>query len=404
MREEKMKLTLNGKYNTAIVMTDFVEPAAVGQIIALCSQEMFKDSQIRIMPDCHEGKGCIVGFTAQVKDKIVPNLIGVDIACSVSAYKLDAKDIDFAKLDAVIRQHIPSGMSFRKDMSKLVDNDFSNKIKKVCKEIGDLDDFGRHICSLGSLGGGNHFIEIDKQGDEFWLLIHCGSRNFGLKVCHYHQERADKAYNERLQALRDKASSYSDQERVGYLKSIDALKLPPDFRYLEGELFDKYVEHMTIAQEFATLNHKIIAHEICSRMGWKQVETIFTYHNYLEFVGNREVVVRKGAVSAKNGELLIIPLNMRDGSLICRGKGNPDWNCSAPHGAGRVLGRGDAKRDLSLDDFKETMKDVWTTSVSRGTLDESPMAYKDMSIILDCIGETVDIVGRITPAYNFKAV
>ena len=399
-----MKLTLNGKYNSAIVMTDFVEQEAIGQIIAICSQDMFKDSRIRVMPDCHKGKGCVVGFTAQVKDKVVPTLIGVDISCSVSAYKLDAKKIDFERLDATIREHVPSGMSFRKNISKMVDQDFSKKIKDVCREIDDLGDFGRHICSLGSLGGGNHFIEIDKEGDEFWLLIHCGSRNFGLKVCNYHQAQADKAYNERLQALRDKTNDYPERERAAYLRSIDALKLAPDFRYLEGKLLDKYVEHMRVAQEFATLNHKIISHEICSRMSWNVSETIFTNHNYLEFVGEREVIIRKGAVSAKEGEKLIIPLNMRDGSLICVGKGNTDWNCSAPHGAGRILGRGDAKRELSLDDFKETMKDVWTTSVCRGTLDESPMAYKDMNVILDSIGETVDIVGRITPVYNFKAV
>lgn len=397
-------MELKGKYNTAVVMTDFVESDAIGQIIAICSQEMFKESQIRVMPDVHKGKGCVVGFTAKVKDKIVPTLIGVDISCSVSAYKLDAKNIDFDKLDAVIREHVPSGMSFRKNISKLVDNNFAKKIKDVCREIDDLDDYGRHVCSLGSLGGGNHFIEIDKDDDGFWLLIHCGSRNFGLKICNHHQAQADKAYNERLQSLRDKAEKYPEKERVAYLKSIDDLKLAPDYRYLEGSLLDKYVEHMKVAQEFAALNHKIISHEICSRMGWSVSETISTNHNYLEFVGDREMIIRKGAISAQNGEKLIIPLNMRDGSLICVGKGNPEWNCSAPHGAGRILGRGDAKRQLSLDEFKETMKDVWTTSVCRGTLDESPMAYKDMNLIIEAIGETVDIINRIVPVYNFKAV
>lgn len=391
-----MKLTLQGKYNSAVVMTDFVEQEAIGQIITICSQEMFKDSQIRVMPDCHLGKGCVVGFTARVKDRISPNLVGSDISCSVSAHKIDKKDINFERLDAIIREHVPSGMSFRSNISKMVDRKFEAKIKSVVKEIGDMEDINRHLCSIGSLGGGNHFIEVDRDDDSLWLLVHCGSRNFGQKICNFHQKKADKAYNEKLSVLR--AGNRDDRQ------SVESLKLHPDFRYLEDAALDKYIEHMVVAQEFAALNHQVIAHEICSRMGWSIVESIFTNHNYLEFLGKREMIIRKGAVSAKKNERLVIPLNMRDGTLICQGKGNSDWNFSAPHGAGRVLARSIAKKELTLEKFQEEMKGIWTTSVCRGTLDESPMAYKDMGLIVDAIGETVDIVKRIVPVYNFKAV
>lgn len=397
-------MLLRGKYNTALVMTDFVESMAVGQIIAICSQEMFKDSQIRVMPDCHAGKGCVVGFTAKVQNKMAPNLVGADISCSVSAHKLDAKTIDCEKLDQVIRQFVPSGMAFRKEISKMVDRKMETKIKAVCKEIGDTGELGRHLCSMGSLGGGNHFIEVARDGDDFWLLIHCGSRNFGQKICHYHQNVADDLYNAKLNGLRSEASQHSAAQQAALLQSLDGLKLAPDFRYLEGTALDNYIDHMLIAQEFATLNHHIIAHEICSRLGWKVTDIIFTNHNYLEFLGGREMVVRKGAVSAKKDELLVIPLNMRDGTLICRGKGNAEWNHSAPHGAGRALARSVAKRELSLEEFKEAMQNVWSSSVCRGTLDESPMAYKDMNLIIGGIGGTVEVLRRIMPVYNYKAV
>ena len=401
-----MKLEVKGKYNSAIVMTDQIEEECVGQLVTLCSQEIFKDSQIRIMPDCHAGKGCVVGFTASIKDRIIPNLVGVDISCSISTYKLDVKEVDFEQLDNVIRKYVPSGMSIRSIVSKLVSDNLKAKIEKVCQEIGDENGYNRHLKSIGTLGGGNHFLELNKDKDGYlWLSVHCGSRNFGKKICDFHQDKAIKVYQDRIDAKRVFAlSQIPPKERQDWIKNhIDSDKLPPELRYLDGEDLDLYVEHMKVAEEFATVNHQVIVHEICSHMGWNVVDSIFTHHNYIEFLGNREMIIRKGAISAKKGERVIIPLNMKDGSIVGIGKGNEEWNQSAPHGAGRVLSRGKAKSVLSVEEFQDKMKDVWSSCVSESTLDESPMAYKDMNVIIDAIGETVDIVDRIIPIYNFKA-
>lgn len=401
-----MKLEVKGKYNSAIVMTDQIEEECVGQLVTLCSQEIFKDSQIRIMPDCHAGKGCVVGFTASIKDRIIPNLVGVDISCSISTYKLDVKEVDFEQLDNVIRKYVPSGMSIRSTVSKLVSDNLKAKIEKVCQEIGDENGYNRHLKSIGTLGGGNHFLELNKDKDGYlWLSVHCGSRNFGKKICDFHQDKAIKVYQDRIDAKRVFAlSQIPPKERQDWIKNhIDSDKLPPELRYLDGEDLDLYVEHMKVAEEFATVNHQVIVHEICSHMGWNVVDSIFTHHNYIEFLGNREMIIRKGAISAKKGERVIIPLNMKDGSIVGIGKGNEEWNQSAPHGAGRVLSRGKAKSVLSVEEFQDKMKDVWSSCVSESILDESPMAYKDMNVIIDAIGETVDIVDRIIPIYNFKA-
>lgn len=401
-----MKLEVKGKYNSAIIMTDQIEEECVGQLVTLCSQEIFKDSQIRIMPDCHAGKGCVVGFTASIKDRIIPNLVGVDISCSISTYKLDVKEVEFEQLDNVIRKYVPSGMSIRSTVSKLVSDNLKAKIEKVCQEIGDENGYNRHLKSIGTLGGGNHFLELNKDKDGYlWLSVHCGSRNFGKKICDFHQDKAIKVYQDRIDAKRVFAlSQIPPKERQDWIKNhIDSDKLPPELRYLDGEDLDLYVEHMKVAEEFATVNHQVIVHEICSHMDWNVVDSIFTHHNYIEFLGNREMIIRKGAISAKKGERVIIPLNMKDGSIVGIGKGNEEWNQSAPHGAGRVLSRGKAKSVLSVEEFQDKMKDVWSSCVSESTLDESPMAYKDMNVIIDAIGETVDIVDRIIPIYNFKA-
>lgn len=404
MKDKEM--LVQGKYNTATVMTDQIEEECVGQLITLCSQEIFKDSSIRIMPDCHAGKGCVVGFTATIKDKIIPNLVGVDISCSISTYKLNVKEVDFQKLDNVIRKYVPSGMSIRSTVSKLVSDDLKSKIEKVCKEIDDESSYLRHLKSIGTLGGGNHFLELNKDKDGYiWLSVHCGSRNFGKKICDYHQDKAINIYQERISESKKKAMlELPPQERQQWLiDNQEIQKLPPELRYLDGEDLDLYVEHMKVAEEFAKVNHQVIVDEICSHMDWEVVDSIFTHHNYIEFLGNREMVIRKGAISAKKGERVIIPLNMRDGSIVGVGKGNKDWNESAPHGAGRILSRGKAKEILSLDEYQQEMSNVWTSCVSQATLDESPMAYKDMSVIVDAIGETVDIVDIIKPIYNYKA-
>ena len=401
-----MRMEIRGKYNSALVMTDQVEEECISQIITLCNQEIFKDSQIRIMPDCHSGKGCVIGFTAKIKDKIIPNLVGVDISCSISTYKLNVKEVDFEYLDQVIRKYIPSGMSVRSTVSKLVSQELKDKIYQVCKDINDVDGYRRHLQSIGSLGGGNHFIEINKDKDGYiWLSVHCGSRNFGKKICEYHQNKAIKLYQKRKDEKREyMLSQIEPKDRQEWIRNhIDSEKLPEDLRYLDGEDLDLYVEHMKIAEEFATVNHKVIVNEICSHMNWNVVDSIFTHHNYIEFLGNREMIIRKGSISAKKDERVIIPLNMKDGSIIGVGKGNSQWNESAPHGAGRVLSRGKAKEILSVDEFQDKMKDVWSSCISENTLDESPMAYKDMNVIIDSIGETVDIIDRIIPIYNYKA-
>lgn len=400
-----MKQTVVGKFNSAMVMTDQVEPMCIEQIETLCNQEIFKDSQIRIMPDCHAGKGCVIGFTATIDGKICPNLVGVDISCSVSTYKIDATNVDYEKLDQVIRKYIASGFAVRNKVSEIVPQELKDKIYKVCQDIGDINGYNRHLLAIGSLGGGNHYLEmnIDKNNN-YWLSVHCGSRNLGKKICEYHQNKAIQYCKDKYeQARKYDLSQILPQDRQQWIKDHKVEPIPESLSYIEGEDLDLYIEHMKVAEEFATMNHKVIVHEICSHMGWNVVDSIFTHHNYIEFLGGQKMVIRKGAISAKVGERVIIPLNMRDGSIIGIGRGNPEWNLSAPHGAGRVLARGKAKETLSLDEFKDTMSNVWTSCVDETTLDESPMAYKDMNVIINAIGETVNIVDRIIPVYNFKA-
>ena len=400
-------MKIQGLYNTAISMIDTLEPECVEQIQGICSLEYMKDAKIRIMPDSHAGKGICIGFTAYVNDKICPNFVGVDISCSISTYKLNVKDVDFEKLDKTIRQYVPSGNSVRQTVSELVTEDMKAKVREVSNNMGETQDvYNRHLRSIGTLGSGNHFLELNKDKDGYlWLSIHCGSRNFGKRICEYHQNAAINSYNARIKAEREYAlSQIPPQKREAYLKNnVAKEQLKPDLCYVEGEALDLYIKHMKIAEEFATMNHQVILHEICSHMGWEVVDSIFTHHNYIEFLGGRQMIIRKGAISAKKGERVIIPLNMKDGSIIGVGKGNTEWNESAPHGAGRVLSRAKAKESLSLDQFKEEMNGIWTSCISENTLDESPMAYKDMSVILDTIGESVEIVDRIVPIYNFKA-
>ena len=399
-------MKIEGLYNSAVCMIDELEPECVEQIKGICSLEYMKDAKIRIMPDSHAGKGICIGFTAYVNDRICPNFVGVDISCSISTYKLDVKEVDFEQLDKVIRNYVPSGLSARQKISELVTDEMKEKVREVCEDIGDMDSYDRHSRSIGTLGGGNHFLEINKDKKGYiWLSIHCGSRNLGKKICEYHQNVAIESYNQKIKDERARIlSEVPPQERQEFLKNFKNKEiLKPDLCYVEGEDLDLYIKHMKVAEEFATLNHKVILHEICSHMGWNVVDSIFTHHNYIEFLGGRKMVIRKGAISAKEGERVIIPLNMRDGSIIGVGKGNVEWNSSAPHGAGRVLSRAKAKETLSLDEFNEKMDGIWTSCISMNTIDESPMAYKDMNIILNSIGDSVEILDRIVPLYNFKA-
>ena len=365
---------VNGTYSEAKIFTDNVEDEALSQIQSICNHPIFENEKVRIMPDVHAGMGCVIGFTSTMTtDKVVANLIGVDVGCGMNVNCVGAVDIDFSKLDSVIRENIPHGFNACNTKHFLFEG-LEKDIKEVCKIIGDENKLEYHLLSLGTLGSGNHFIELNVDSNNLkYLVIHSGSRNFGNKVAKYYQDLAERA-------CQDKS-------------------LSKDLMYLEGTLADEYLYCMKIAQRFAMQNRYIMADTIMEKMGLNCLESFTTQHNYI----SDDSIIRKGAVSAKLGEKLIIPMNMRDGSLICVGKGNEDWNTSAPHGAGRLMSRTKAKKNILLNDFVKSMEGVYTSCVSAGTLDESPMAYKPMYEIIENIGDTVEILEVIKPLYNFKS-
>jgi len=363
-------LTVTGKHNTAICYTNALETAAYEQIKTVCDRPEFANSKIRIMPDVHAGKGCTIGTTMTISDKIVPGMVGVDIGCGMETVKLAEKEIDYAALDALIRKQIPSGRDVRKTHHALVDEIDLDALR--CKDKVDLD---RARKSVGTLGGGNHFIEVGRSDEgDLYLVVHSGSRHIGSQVADFYQ-------NEACKALRKSG-------------------IPKDLAYVEGSMFNDYIHDMKIIQRFATLNRQAMTAVILAGMGLTETERFTTIHNYID---TDEMILRKGAVSAKDGEKLLIPINMRDGSLICIGKGNPDWNCSAPHGAGRLMSRMSALKKLSMEEYETEMQGIFTTSVNRKTLDEAPMAYKPMDEIITNISDTAKIVTRVRPTYNFKA-
>ena len=394
------------------IFTENIEDSAREQIDLLLEQEPFKDCKIRIMPDVHAGAGCVIGFTGNLGDKVIPNIVGVDIGCGMLCVQLGNIDLDLEKLDKIIRECVPSGFDIHNERKTRFD-DILNL--KCYRELKDTKRFER---SIGTLGGGNHFIEVDVDDENNkYLVIHTGSRNLGKQVADYYQELANQLINYGKQEFIDKKNAlikeYKEQGRKTEIQ--DALKelnkeylenknkMPKDLCYLEGEHRENYLHDMKICQEFACLNRKTIALEIMKELGCalsfpgNNFETI---HNYISFEDN---IVRKGAISAKEGELLLIPMNMRDGCILGVGKGNDDWNQSAPHGAGRIMSRNKAKETLSITDYEESMKDIYTTSVNLDTIDEAPMVYKPMQEIIDCIGDTVEIIKIIKPIYNFKA-
>ena len=400
---------------------NLIEQEAIEQIYALAKSEAYKDNIIRIMPDCHAGAGCTVGTTMLITDKVTPNLVGVDIGCTVSAWqiklpkKANAKqwfDTIKEKLDDVIREHVPSGFNIRKTLDDVP--------KEISERVGKLQfdadvDYSRMLYSLGTLGGGNHFISVewDEENNNLWLLIHCGSRHLGVQVCKYWQNKAinnRRTHKGEVDELIKKLKAEGREKDIqSELKKIERPKISNELAYLDKNLdgndFVSYLFDMVRCQCFADYNHKTIAAVIAKHMGWKYCDTIVTMHNYIEASSPDKPfhgILRKGAVAAHAGRKLLIPMNMRDGSLICVGKGNPEWNWSAPHGAGRIMSRSQAKAQLDINEFKDSMKDVYTTSVSTNTIDESPMAYKPMEAIIGAIGDTVDIIARIKPLYNFK--
>jgi RNA-splicing ligase RtcB len=391
---------LQGKYNLAKVFTDNVESTAQSQIIELLNQEFVKDSKIRIMPDTHAGAGCVIGTTMTIQDKIVPNLVGVDIGCGMEVIEILNEDIDLEKLDKVIYENIPSGFAVRKTEHKYADNINFDSLK--CKNHVNID---RAKLSIGTLGGGNHFIEVNKDSNgKIYLVIHSGSRHLGKQVAEYYQELGYNELininNQKTNLIKKLKSEGRENEIQSAIKEISIPKFPKSLAYVQGKNFKDYLHDMKIVQEFAVYNRKAMIDEIINKLDLNTSNQFTTIHNYIDM---EEMILRKGAVSAQKFEKLIIPINMRDGSLICIGKGNKDWNCSAPHGAGRLMSRSKTKELVTMEEYEKSMHGIFTTSVNQSTLDESPMAYKPMQEIIDNIQNTVDILNIIKPIYNFKA-
>lgn len=401
---------VKGKYNTAKVFTDVIDETSLKQIQLLCNQEFTAGEKIRLMPDVHAGAGCTIGTTMTIKDKIVPNLVGVDIGCGMETLVIHkdsdvAKNLSGAVLDKIIRKNIPCGFDIRKKPHDFVSEVEWNKVKgKFTKN--------RAILSLGTLGGGNHFIEADKDDEgNLYIVVHSGSRHAGLEIAEYYQEMAWNQLNQKTKA--DLDAMIAELKATGRQSEIEEKRIemnaqiktaiPKDLAYVSGYLFDDYINDMKIMQKFAALNRKAMIDTISIGLRIKKedlIEQFTTIHNYIDI---ENMILRKGAVSAKKGEKLLIPINMRDGSLVCLGKGNKDWNCSAPHGAGRVMSRMKAKRQLRMEEFKAQMSGIYSTTVSKETLDEAPMAYKTMDDIVNNINPTAHIEKIIKPIFNFKA-
>lgn len=389
-----------------------IENEALEQINTLLNQDAFKNCKVRIMPDVHAGKGCVIGFTADLGNKVIPNIVGVDIGCGMLCVSIGHREIDFEKLDNVIRTYVPSGRNVHDGRKTR----FEELQDLYCYR--ELRDTKRIERSIGTLGGGNHFIEVDVADDGYkYLIIHTGSRNLGKQVADYYQNLAyelmcgkDDLYDRQEKLIADYKATGRKSEIESAIKELRrnfravTPKLPKDLCYLEGKYREQYLHDMRICQKFAYMNRVMIAQIICNHMGWGVGAEIPDYfeciHNYIDHDSN---IVRKGAISAKYGEKVLIPINMRDGCILGTGKGNEDWNCSAPHGAGRLMSRMKAKEIIRMSDYSDSMDGIYTTSVSEETIDEAPMAYKSIDEIVECIGDTVDILAILKPIYNFKA-
>ena len=397
-------LEIKGKFNTAKCFCSIIEDFAKEQIQSMCDSEIFANNKIRIMPDVHAGKGCTIGTTMTITDKIVPNMVGVDIGCGMETLNLGKVNVDFKKLDAIIRKNIPSGRDVRD-----THHPFNSEISIEALKCKDNVNLNRARRSIGTLGGGNHFIEIDKDDeDNIYLVIHSGSRHLGKEVAAFYQQEGLYALNnvahyqitETIERLKAEGRTTEINSTIKEMKRMHKTLKANPFSYVEHKLFDDYIIDMKLTQQFALLNRKAIADVILNGMNWTSLESFSTIHNYID---TENMILRKGAVSAQAGEKFLIPINMRDGSLICIGKGNPDWNFSAPHGAGRIMSRKQAFATLSLEEYQKSMENIFSTCVSKDTLDESPMSYKNMDDIINNISPTAEIIKIIKPIYNFKA-
>lgn len=400
-------LTYKGKYNEAVVYTNNIEQEAVSQLIQLCDLEFMKDAKIRVMPDVHSGKGCTVGTTITLTDKVIPNLVGVDIGCGMHVVQIAEKAdaIDLPRLDNVIKKYVPLGHEVRTIAFMKYYDQIKNELAAMTSAFNT--DLVRAKLSLGSLGGGNHFIELDADDNgNVYLVIHTGSRNIGKQVAVHYQNVAYAALlknvkdkNELITALR---ASGREQEIMSELKKLKPIRVSKDLAYVEGQNFTDYLRDIGVMQKYADLNRKAIAETIIVGMRWTAVDSFTTVHNYIDL---KNMILRKGAISAQAGERVLIPINNEDGALICIGKGNADWNCSAPHGAGRLMSRKKAKATLSVDDYKAGLQraGVYSTTANKSTVDECAKAYKPMAEIVENIKDTVEISLRIRPFYNIKA-
>ena len=397
-------LEIKGKVNTAICYASVIEEEAIEQIRRMCDYEFTAGSRIRIMPDVHAGKGCTIGTTMTITDKAVPNIVGGDIGCGMYTVDLGKTDIDYKKLDEAAH-FIPSGMNVWEGRQEHFD-------LEQLRCYRDLKDAKRLERSLGTLGGGNHFIEIDESADgEKYLVIHSGSRNLGKQVAELYQKLAvelskgkEEYFKQRDEIIRTYKEQGRKKEIQAALKQIKWERkesmIPEDLCFLYGSYLEDYLHDVEVCQRFARRNREKMAEILLERTGIAAGEAFHTIHNYID---TEEMILRKGAIAAHVGEKVLIPINMRDGSVLAVGKGNAEWNYSAPHGAGRIMSRKAAKDKLSLEEYRETMKGIYTTSVNEATLDEAPMAYKSLDDIIDVIRDSVDIIDVMKPVYNFKA-
>lgn len=370
IRGSDVLIEIIGKYTKASVYTNNIDTTAQKQIKQLCDEKFMEGQIVAVMPDVHAGKGCTIGTTLTISDKVVPNLVGVDIGCGVIAAKLSSANIDLSKLDNIIKGNIPSGTNIRKQPHIYLKD--TNIYNLRCRNEVNIK---RAELSVGTLGGGNHFIELNKdQSGNIYLCIHSGSRHLGCEVAQLYQKKAIKAHG----------------------KDVDIEALA----YLDGEGFEDYIHDMKIVQHYANVNRSAMINSILNALNIESNHEINTIHNYID---TENMILRKGAVSARKNEELIIPINMRDGSLICKGIGNEKWNCSAPHGAGRLMSRTESKKNIELKEFVDSMKGIYSTTIGSSTLDEAPMAYKPMEEILDNIRDTVEIIDIIKPIYNYKS-
>ena len=378
-------ITIKGKYNEATAYVDIIEEQCLSQLYNICKQNIFKDTSIKVMPDTHAGKGSVIGFTCANLDYVIPNIIGVDIGCGMEVTELGKLEINFEELDKFIIKNIPASININKTVDKGVPKEWKETLLELSEKFNY--DIRKALKALGSLGGGNHFIEINEgKDDQRYLVIHSGSRKLGNETALYYQRKAEK-YCKEMREQTEKDSIYH---------------VPKELSFLEGEMAKEYLEAMKLVQKYADLNRKIMSRRIVEflNLEYGELEKFSAVHNYYDF---EDKIIRKGAIAAKEGQKLIIPINMRDGSILAVGKNNKDWNYSAPHGAGRLMSRGQAKGRITLEEFENSMKGVYTSSVKRSTIDEAPMAYKPIDSILKNLDESVEILEVIKPLYNFKA-